>query len=343
MKELLSVGIRSWHFMAIDMLSTVFMSIVHQQREVSEPYRNPKCTAIQWKQAVNKVQDESANQLSKHLGMQTFIGGRVYPACLRNTAYANYTFPMQGPYYNQPVPYLPTHGSAKVRQSIPPGAYPSDSPTAAMATAQQDPAAEGGEPVPRRSPTEEMGFTVRQAKVVDQAITTQHAEAAQGARTREIELATRQAAAAVTQQVVATQALASETPAHPGIQVPGQLQRTYLTEALVECIPEEQEQYNYSLTLSHNLGYSPDDDAAVIRSPGIDWDETGTVTTDTEMTDAMTGFTLDSPADNREVLYSRTGMSLGPCPGALPNLQMQMELDKLRRGDGRSRRTYLDT
>ena len=117
----------------------------------------------------------------------------------------------------------------------------------------------------------------------------------------------------------------------------------YLTEALVEHTPEEQEQYNYSLTLSHNLGYSPDDDAMVIRSPGDDWGETGTVTTDTEMTDAMTGFTLDSPADNREILYSRTGMSLGPHPGAFPNLQMQMELDKLRRGDSRSQRTYSDT
>ena len=115
MKELLSVGIRSWHFMAINMLSTIFMSIVHQQREVGELYRNPKHTAMQWKRAVNKVQDESANQLSKHLGMQTFIGGRVYPACLRNTAYADYAFPMEGPYYNQPVPYLPTHGLAKVR------------------------------------------------------------------------------------------------------------------------------------------------------------------------------------------------------------------------------------
>ena len=88
MKELLSVGIRSWHFMAIDMLSTVFMSIVHQQREVGEPYCNPKHTAMQWKKAVDKAQDESANQLSKHLGMQTFIGGRVYPRlfaeyCLR--------------------------------------------------------------------------------------------------------------------------------------------------------------------------------------------------------------------------------------------------------------------
>ena len=68
----------------------------------------------------------------------------------------------------------------------------------------------------------------------------------------------------------------------------------------MECTLEEQEQYNYSLTLSYNLSYSPDDYTAVIRSPGIDWDETGTVTTDTEMTDAMTGFTLDSPADNRE-------------------------------------------
>ena len=339
MKELLSVGIRSWHFMSIDMLSTVFMSIVHQQREIGEPYHNPKHTAMQWKWVVNKVQDESANQLSKHLGMQTFIGSWVYPACLRNTAYADYAFPMQGPYYNQPVPYPLTHGSARVHRSIPPGAYPSDSPTAVTATAQQDPAAEGREPVPCQSPTKEMGFTVRQAEAVDQAIATQHAEATERARTREIELATRQAAATAAQQaaaakkVVATQALVSETPAHPGIQVPGQLQRTYLTEALVERTPKEQEQFNYSLTLSHNLSYSPDDDVSVIRSPGNDWGEASTVTTDTEMTDAMTGFTLDSLADNREILYSQTGMGLGPCPGAFPNLQMQMELDKLRRGD----------
>ena len=185
-----------------------------------------------------------------------------------------------------------------------------------------------------------MGFTARQAEVVDQAIITQHAEAAQRARTREIELATWQATAATTQQAVAAQkvaaaqALVSETPMHLGIRVPGQLQWTYLTEALAERTPEEQEQFNYSLTLSHNLGYSPDDDAAVIRSPGDDWGETGTVTTDTEMTDAMTGFTLDSPADNREILYSQTGMGLGPRPGAFPNLQTQMELDKLRRGNG---------
>ena len=217
MKELLSVSIRSWHFMAIDMLSTIFMLIVHQQRKVGKPYCNPK---------------------HKHA--------------------------------------------------------------------------------------------------------TQHAEAAQRAQTREIELATRQAAAAATQQVAAAQVLASETPAHPGIQVPGQLQWTYLTEALVEHTSEEQEQYNYSLTLSHNLGYSPDD-AVVIRSPGIDWDETGTVTTDMEMTDAMTGFTLDSLADNREVLCSQRGMSLGPCPSVLPNLQMQIELDKLRRGDGQNWHIYSDT
>ena len=108
----------------------------------------------------------------------------------------------------------------------------------------------------------------------------------------------------------------------------------YLTEALVECTPEEQEQFNYSLTLSHNLGYSPDDDVVVIRSPGDDWGEAGTVTTDTEMIDAMTGFTLDSPADNREILYSRTGMGLGPRPSVFSNLEMQMELDKLRRSDG---------
>ena len=67
------------------------------------------------------------------------------------------------------------------------------------------------------------------------------------------------------------------------------------------------------------------------------------MTTDTEMTDAMTGFILNSPADNREVLYSRTGMNLGPCPGTFPNSQSQMELDKLRRNDGRSWRTYSDT
>ena len=148
MKELLSVGIRSWHFTAIDMLSTVFMSIVHQQRKVSEPYHNPKHMAMQWKRAVDKAQDESTNRLSKHLGMQTFIGSRVYPACLRNTAYTDYAFPMQGPYYNELVPYPATHGSAKVCRSMPPGAYTSDSPTAVMATAQQDPAAEEREPVP---------------------------------------------------------------------------------------------------------------------------------------------------------------------------------------------------
>ena len=192
-----------------------------------------------------------------------------------------------------------------------------------------------------------MGFTARQAEAVDQAIATQHAETAKRARTREIELANRQAAATAAQQTAAqkaaaAQALVSETPAHPGIRVPGQLQWTYLTEALVECTPEEQEQLNYSLTLSHNLSYSPDDDTAVIRSPGDDWGEADTVTTDMEMTDTMTGFTLDSPADNREILYSQTGMGLGPRPGMFSNLEMQMELDKLRRSDGQSRRTYPD-
>ena len=145
--------------MAIDMLSTVFMSIAYQQCKVSKPYHNPRHTAMQWKWAVDKAQDESANRLSKHLGMQTFIGGRVYLTCLRNTAYADYTFPTQGPYHNQLVPYPLTHGSAKVCPSIPPGAYPTDSPTAAMATAQQDPVTEGGDPAPHWSPTEEMGFT----------------------------------------------------------------------------------------------------------------------------------------------------------------------------------------
>ena len=201
--------------MAIDMLSTIFMSIAYQQRELGEPYRNPWHTAMQWKWAVDKAQDESANRLSKHLEMQTFIGGWVYPACLRNTAYNDYAFPMQGPYHNQPVPYPPTHGSAKVRRSIPPGVYPTDSPTAATATAQQDPVAEGGEPAPCQSPAQEMGFTARQATAVDQAIATQHAEAAQRARTREIELAARQVAAAAAQQVAAAQAPVSEMPAHP--------------------------------------------------------------------------------------------------------------------------------
>ena len=114
-------------------------------------------------------------------------------------------------------------------------------------------------------------------------------------------------------------------------------------EALVERTPEEQEQYNCSWTLSYNLGYSPDEDISVVRSPGINWNDPGTVMTDTEMTDTMTGFTLDSPADNREVLYSWTGMNLGPCLSTFPNLQTQMELDKLRRNDGQSRCTYSDT
>ena len=82
--------------MATDMLSTVFMSIANQQREVGQPYCNPWHTAMQWKWAVNKAQDESANRLLKQLGMQTFIGSWLYPACLRNTAYANYTFPHAG-------------------------------------------------------------------------------------------------------------------------------------------------------------------------------------------------------------------------------------------------------
>ena len=67
------------------------------------------------------------------------------------------------------------------------------------------------------------------------------------------------------------------------------------------------------------------------------------MTTDTEMTDAMTGFNLNSPADNREVLYSRMGVNLGPHPGVLPNLQTQMELDQLRRPDSQSRHTYSNT
>ena len=338
MKELISVGIRSWHFMAIDMLSTVFMSITNQHREVSEPYHNPRHSAMQWKWAVDKAQDESVNRLSKQLGMQMFINGQVYPTCLRSTLYANYAFPTQGPFHNQPVPYPPTHRSTKVCRSIPPGVYPTDSPTAAMATAQQGPVTEGGEPATRQSPVEEMGFTVWQAAVVEQAIATQHAEAAQRAQTREIELATWQAAAAATQQAVAFQASVLEMPVHPGIRVPGQLWWTYLTEALVERTPEEQEEYNYSQTLAYNLGYSPDEDISVIWSPGTDWgDDPSTVTTDTEMTDAMTGFNLNSPVNNVQMR-----LSLKPCPGALPNLQMQMELDKFRGNDGQSQCTYSD-
>ena len=55
--------------------------------------------------------------------------------------------------------------------------------------------------------------------MVDQAITAQHAEAAQRAQTREIELAiaTQQATATAAQQVAATQAPVSETPAPPDI------------------------------------------------------------------------------------------------------------------------------
>ena len=320
MSELTSVGLRTWHFMAIDMLSSVFMSVANQQREVGKLYRNPRHNAMQWKWAVDQAQRESVNRLSKQLGMQTFFDSQVYPACLQNTPYANYAFPLQGQYYNQPVPYPPTQGSAKVCQSMAPGMYPSDSPTAAMATAQQGPVTEEGEPAPRRSPAAEMGFMARQAAVVEQSITTQHAEAAQRARAEEIELATRQAAAATTQQAVAAQASTSEMSAQPSIQVPPQLQRTFLTDEIIGHTQEEQEQYNYSETLSYNLDYSPDEDVSVIRSPGTDWDDPGTVTTDTEMTDAMTEFNLNSPADTREVLYSRTGMNLGLLSGVLPNL-----------------------
>ena len=128
-------------------------------------------------------------------------------------------------------------------------------------------------------------------------------------------------------------------PAHPGIRVPGQLRQTYLTEALVERTPEEQEEYNYSQTLAYNLGYSPDEDVLVIQSPGTNWgDDPSTVTTDTEMTDAMTGFNLNSPVNNVQ-----TRLSLGLHPGTFPNLQTQMELDKLRRNDDQSRCTYSDT
>ena len=118
-----------------------------------------------------------------------------------------------------------------------------------MAITQQDPVTKGGEPAPCQSPAAEMGFMVQQAAAVEQVIATQHAEAAQRARARELELATRQATATTAQQVAATQALTLEMPAHPGIRVPGQLQWTYLTDELIECTPEEQEQYNYSRTV----------------------------------------------------------------------------------------------
>ena len=131
--------------------------------------------------------------------------------------------------------------------------------------------------------------------------------------------------------------------AQPSIQMPPQLQRTFLTDGIIERTPEEQEQYNYSWTLSYNLDDSPDEDVSVIRSPGTDWDDPSAMTTDTEMTDTMTGFNLNSLANNREVLYSQTGMNLGPLPGALPNLQTQMELDQLRRPDGQSQCTHTPT
>ena len=329
--------------MAIDMLSSVFMSVTNQQREVGEPYRNPWHNAMQWKWAVDQAQRESVKRLLKQLGMQTFFDGWVYPTCLRGTPYANYAFPLQGQYYNQLVPYPLTQGSAKVCWSMTPGMYPSDSPTAAMATAQQGPVTKGGEPAPHWSPTTEMGFTVWQAAAVEQAITTQHAEAAQRAWAVEIELAIRQATAATAQQAVAAQVSTSEMSVQPSIQVPPQLQRTFLTDEIVERTPEEQEQYNYSWTLSYNLDYSPDEDVSVIRSPGTDWDDPSTMTTDTEITDAMIGFNLNSLADNREVLYSQTGMNLGPLPSMLPNLQTQMELDQLRRPDSQSQHTYSNT
>ena len=159
MSELTSVGLRTWHFMAVDMLSSVFMSVTNQQREVSKLYRNPRHTAMQWKWAVDQAQRETVNRLSKQLGMQTFVDGQVYPACLRNTPYADYAFPLQGQYYNQPVPYPLTQGLAKVCQSVAPGMYLTDSPTAVTATAQQGPVTEGGQPASCRSPATEMGFT----------------------------------------------------------------------------------------------------------------------------------------------------------------------------------------
>ena len=130
-------------------------------------------------------------------------------------------------------------------------------------------------------------------------------------------MATWQAAAAATQQAAAAQVSISEMSVQPSIQVPPQLQQTFLTDQIVERAPEEQEQYNYSWTLSYNLGCSPDEDISVIRSPGTNWDDPSAMTTDTEMTDAMTGFNLNSPADNREVLYSQMGMNLGLLPGML--------------------------
>ena len=195
MSKLTSVSMRTLHFMAIDMLSSVFMSVANQQREVGEPYRNPRHNAMQWKWAVDQAQRESVNRLSKQLGMQTFFDSWVYPACLWGTQYTDYAFPLEGQYYNQPVPYPPTQGLAKVCRSVAPGAYLRDSPTAVTATAQQGPVTEGGEPAPTMtpcwSPATEMGFTAQQAAAVEQAIATQHAEAAQRAQAAEIELATR--------------------------------------------------------------------------------------------------------------------------------------------------------
>ena len=156
-------------------------------------------------------------------------------------------------------------------------------------------------------------------------------------------MATQQATATAAQQAVAAQASTSEMSVQPSIQVPPQLQRTFLTDEIIKRTPEEQEQYNYSRTLSYNLDYSPNEDVSVIRSPGTDWDDPGAMMTDTEMTDDMTRFNLNSLADNREVLYSRMGMNLGPLPSVLPNLQTQMEVDQLRRPDSRSRCTYSDT
>ena len=129
-------GMDSWHYMSLDILGYLFMSVAKQDRPMGKPYRDPKhMSAERWKAALDTFKDEAVDRLYKHMDSQVFVYSQVLPGCLQDSKYFEFTFPMDPPLANEPILALPVLGSVAIWNSIP---WPnlaggSSSPVGAMA------------------------------------------------------------------------------------------------------------------------------------------------------------------------------------------------------------------
>ena len=98
MEYLLGVegGVQGRHFMASDLLGTMFTSVARQERPVGNYWRPRNATTrAKWEESVAKTWVETVNRIAPHMGTQTKRDGRVYPAPLRYAPrnYIDYAFP----------------------------------------------------------------------------------------------------------------------------------------------------------------------------------------------------------------------------------------------------------